>query len=1271
MEGPETVELSFGALASGFSAGSTAVATVTITDTDTAAIEFSAASSEVSEGGETELTFAIANGVVFAVDQAIAITAAGSADAGDDFVLSDSQNRPLSAPYSVTLAARDSSVTARLRVLDDFHYEGAETVVLSARLDSTGTLIGSRTVMIPASDLEASVVTIASHGAVSEGEPVLFTLSRTNATAAPLAEALTVRVKVTATGGVLSGAAPSTVTFAAGDDTAELRASTVEDTVVEDAAAVTALVTADTASPARYEAGSPNSATVTVRDDDTASFSVSAGAPQVVEGDTATVTMAVDAGVTFARAQTLSVTVAGTATLGDDFVLTDANGDELVAPHELTLSAGAGSTSLRIAAAVDDVEDDGETVVLVVLHDGGPVGTATVEVADTNERPVVAGLSELSFAENAMTDVAAFTATDAEGDQITWSLAGNDAARFDIAGGTLAFRAPPDFEMPADRGANNVYDVTVQASDSEGSTSHDATVTVTDVDEAATLNSVSGTFVFGTFVFGHDENNTAQVAVFTASDPERAEIRWTLGGTDGAVFEISDRGVLSFLRPPDFEHPADDDADNEYLLQVQARAGANDPVAADVTVNVANVDEPGVLVLSSPQPQTGTPLEAAVSDPDGVPAAQAWIWQRKQGNGPWSNVATARSYTPVAADVGYDLRVEATYLDGTGTGSDTAEVQAPHSTRAAPSTYRAPDFGTSAVVRSVAENAAPGAAVGAAVTAADTDPGDAQRLAYTLSGAAGGLFDIDSSTGQIRVGQGTVLDYEAAVRSYSVTVTATDPSGASGDISVTVAVADVNEAPSAGPDTATAAEDSAVVVAVLTNDTDPDGDTLTVARRDAPLHGRVAVQADNTLAYTPARDFNGKDIFTYTASDGRLTHETTVTVTVNAVNDQPKFPSTSTTRTVAEGAPAAAPVGRPVTAADVDGEALTYGLFEVDAPFFTIDADTGQIRVGPNTVPDRRTQPSYRLRVQATDPHGARVSTAVTVTVTAPGTTTGPGPGGGGDGGPAPVAGVEISGAAFAAPGAQTTFSIPDVAGFETITWAVSGPGGFSASSDGQQFSFMPTTAGLYTVTVTATGPDGETHTNTVTLAVFGDIAGSLFADDIVWLAGENITVGCTQQPLRYCPNRPVTRAQMASFLTRALGLETPPQPAGFADVDPDSVHAASIEALHTAGITVGCTQQPLRYCPNRPVTRAQMASFLTRALGLETPPQPAGFADVDPDSVHAASIEALHTAGITVGCTQQPLQYCPNRPVTRAQMAAFLHRARDLIATAHSTSSN
>ena len=232
VEGPETVELSFGTLTEGFSQGSTAVATVTITDTDTAVLGFSVASSEVSEGGVTELMFAISNGVVFAADQIIKIEVSGSAGVGD-FVLEDS-NGPLSAPYSVTLAAGESSVTATLKAVDDTDDELAETVTLTATLASTGTRIGSRTVTIPASDLGVPEVTIVADPAVTEGADAVFTLHRTVVVGSPLTEPLTVRVQVNVTGEVLDGVAASTVTFPADNSSVELRVETVDDTVVED-----------------------------------------------------------------------------------------------------------------------------------------------------------------------------------------------------------------------------------------------------------------------------------------------------------------------------------------------------------------------------------------------------------------------------------------------------------------------------------------------------------------------------------------------------------------------------------------------------------------------------------------------------------------------------------------------------------------------------------------------------------------------------------------------------------------------------------------------------------------------------------------------------------------------------------------------------------------------------------------------------------------------------------------------------------------------------
>ena len=73
------------------------------------------------------------------------------------------------------------------------------------------------------------------------------------------------------------------------------------------------------------------------------------------------------------------------------------------------------------------------------------------------------------------------------------------------------------------------------------------------------------------------------------------------------------------------------------------------------------------------------------------------------------------------------------------------------------------------------------------------------------------------------------------------------------------------------------------------------------------------------------------------------------------------------------------------------------------------------------------------------------------------------------------------------------------------------------------------------------------------------------------------------------------------------------------------------------------------------------MASFLVRAFNLPSAPEPAGFTDLE-GKTHAANIEALAHSGITVGCSTDPPAYCPRQPVTRAQMATFLHRADTLL---------
>ncbi len=177
--------------------------------------------------------------------------------------------------------------------------------------------------------------------------------------------------------------------------------------------------------------------------------------------------------------------------------------------------------------------------------------------------------------------------------------------------------------------------------------------------------------------------------------------------------------------------------------------------------------------------------------------------------------------------------------------------------------------------------------------------------------------------------------------------------------------------------------------------------------------------------------------------------------------------------------------------------------------------------------------------------------------------------------------------------------------------------------------------------------------------AGFDDVpAGHLFYGDVMWLASQGITRGCNPPDnTLFCPDQPVTRGQMAAFLVRMNGYTGAGPGDWFVD-DDGSVFEIDIDRLATAGVTRGCNP-PLnnRFCPGEPVTRDQMAAFLVRAFGLGPPAAADLFVD-DDGSVFEADIDALGAAGVTRGCNP-PLndRFCPYDVVTRAQMAAFLHR--------------
>ena len=174
----------------------------------------------------------------------------------------------------------------------------------------------------------------------------------------------------------------------------------------------------------------------------------------------------------------------------------------------------------------------------------------------------------------------------------------------------------------------------------------------------------------------------------------------------------------------------------------------------------------------------------------------------------------------------------------------------------------------------------------------------------------------------------------------------------------------------------------------------------------------------------------------------------------------------------------------------------------------------------------------------------------------------------------------------------------------------------------------------------------------------FADLTGGPLAWAVKALAERGILDGTECGTDRICPDQAIKRRTVAVWLVRAVDGEDPPTVDGtrFDDVSGGAWWTPYVERLADLQITKGCATEPLRYCPHDPVTRGQMASFLMRAFGLEPAPT-AGFTDTG-GGVHEADIDALYAAGITAGCHINPLRYCPEDPVTRAQMATFIARA-------------
>jgi hypothetical protein len=257
---------------------------------------------------------------------------------------------------------------------------------------------------------------------------------------------------------------------------------------------------------------------------------------------------------------------------------------------------------------------------------------------------------------------------------------------------------------------------------------------------------------------------------------------------------------------------------------------------------------------------------------------------------------------------------------------------------------------------------------------------------------------------------------------------------------------------------------------------------------------------------------------------------------------------------------------------------------------------------------------------------------------------------------------VTIDGPSVGLPGNPARFTAMVNAGATgTITydWTAFKDGNAITSGSQTTFQFAPSSGGAYIIQVIVGDDQGQNPAEFIAFRALADVGASIFGDDILWLAEQGITKGCNPPDnTMFCPTDVVTRAQMAAFLVRFLGLTDSGGGNHFSD-DNGSIFEQDIAKIAAAGITKGCNPPAnTHFCPEDPVTREQMAAFLVRALGLTDTGGGNHFSD-DNGSIFEQDIAKIAAAGITKGCNPPAnTMFCPTSPVTREQMAAFIHRA-------------
>ena len=610
---------------------------------------------------------------------------------------------------------------------------------------------------------------------------------------------------------------------------------------------------------------------------------------------------------------------------------------------ELTVTFTSDNGDVQEVALALNVADVDEAVELAVE----PVNTIS-ETAISAE--LVANQVNVSETVPAGTVVATFSATDPEGNALTYSLSGAGSELMSVSEtGEVTLTGDLDFET------NSTLVMTLEVSDGTNTTTEEITINVINDDEPATIAATLSATSFA-------ENSAvgAAIASVNATDPEGSAVTYTLSGTGSDNFAIDASGNITLASALDYETA------NSYELTVVVDDGTYASTEV-ITVSVADVNEAPSLSATvafnafQENTATGTTIAtSSVTDPEA-----GAITYSLSGTGSENFSVSADGTVTLASSLDYET---ATSYDITLTATDGDNIVSETLTINVGDINEAPTVSATLAASSFAEDVSTGTTV---ATSSASDP-ESSTITYSLSGTGSDNFSVDAN-GNVTVASS--LDYETTT-SYSLTITASDGTNSTQE-TITFSITDVDEFALALSSTSPSINEgvsSGTQVATSTL-TQQDSAAVTYSLSGTGSD-KFAISSSGVITTAAAMDYETTSSYslTVTVTDGTNTDTETINISINDLSINTLAVTLANSgAALAESSSSGTSVGSS-SISNPDSETVSYSLSGTGSSNFAVDSSGN---VTTNATLDFETAKSYALTLTAT-----AGSTSVTDTFT-------------------------------------------------------------------------------------------------------------------------------------------------------------------------------------------------------------------------------------------------------------------------------------------------